>query len=289
MHQPVLLKEVIEVLDPKPGEFFIDGTLGRGGHALAILKKISPGGTLLGVDWDKNAVERFRSNVKSQMSNIILVTDNYKNMLMILKNKKLGKAHGLLLDLGLSSDQLEHSGRGFSFLRNEPLLMTYSDKLKPAWRVLSEESVLNIQKIIRNFGEERFAARIAKAIKNNLPITTSKKLTEVVARAVPKNYERGRIHPATRTFQALRIFVNQELENLKILLSQLPQVLRAGGRVAVISFHSLEDRLVKNYFRNLTKKGKAKLLTKKPIIPTKIEINSNPRARGAKLRALKII
>ena len=294
-HVPVLLNEVIKILDPQPGEFFIDGTLGGGGHAAEIFRKISPKGTLLGIDWDKTTIEKAQKNIsaisksESLISKLVLISDNYKNIPMILKEKKLGKADGVLLDLGFSSEQLTDSGRGFSFLRDEPLFMTYSKETKPAYRVLSEESESNLKQIIREFGEERFASRIARAIKKNLPILNSGKLAAVVAGAVPGNYERGRIHPATRTFQAIRIFVNRELENLKIFLGEVPSILNPGARLAVISFHSLEDRIVKNRFRELKTEGLAELLTKKPMIAEAGEIRGNPRRRSAKLRAIKIL
>jgi len=289
-HKPVLLKEVIGFLDPKPGEFFIDGTVDGGGHALAILKKISPNGTFLGIDWDKEALSKF--NVKCQMSDVkskvILVNDNFKNLPMILKSKKLGKADGLVLDLGFSSEQLEDSKRGFSFLRDEPLYMTYSEESKSAHEWLEKLKESELSEIIKEFGEERYAKRIAKAIKKSLPIATTKKLADVITRSVPRNYERGRIHPATRTFQALRIFVNQELENLKAVLGHITEILNPGGRAVIISFHSLEDRLVKHAFRDLAREGRAELLTKKPITPSKEEILNNPRSRSAKLRAIKL-
>ena len=288
-HVPVLLNEVIKILDPQPGEFFIDGTLGGGGHAREIIKKVEPNGKFLGIDWDNAAIGKFRSSVVSHKPSVILINDNYKNIPMILKEKKLGKADGALLDLGFSSEQLTDSGRGFSFLRDEPLFMTYSKETKPAYRVLSEENESNLKQIIREFGEERFAGRIARAIKKNLPILTSGKLAAVAAGAVPGNYERGRIHPATRTFQAIRIFVNRELENLKIFLEEVPSILNPGARLAVISFHSLEDRIVKNRFRELKTEGLAELLTKKPIIAEAGEIRGNPRSRSAKLRAIKIL
>ncbi|OGG39193.1 16S rRNA (cytosine(1402)-N(4))-methyltransferase [Candidatus Jorgensenbacteria bacterium GWA1_49_17] len=294
-HVPVLLNEVIKILDLHPGEFFIDGTLGGGGHAAEIFRKISPKGTLLGIDWDKTTIEKAQKNIsaisksESLISKLVLISDNYKNIPMILKEKKLGKADGVLLDLGFSSEQLTDSGRGFSFLRDEPLFMTYSKETKPAYRVLSEESESNLKQIIREFGEERFASRIARAIKKNLPILNSGKLAAVVAGAVPGNYERGRIHPATRTFQAIRIFVNRELENLKIFLGEVPSILNPGARLAVISFHSLEDRIVKNRFRELKTEGLAELLTKKPMIAEAGEIRGNPRSRSAKLRAIKIL
>ena len=287
-HKSVLLNEVIKILDPKPGEFFIDGTMDGGGHARAILEKISPNGIFLGLDWDSRMLENFRLDGKYR-NKTILVSDNFKNIPMILKAKKLEKANGLILDLGFSSEQIEAGGRGFSFLRNEPLKMTYSDSFKPAYEWLNRLRIAELAKIIKDFGEEKFASQIAHAIKKNLPILTSGKLVDVIRGAVPKSYERGRINPATRTFQALRIFVNEELENLKEILRIVPQILLPSGRLVIISFHSLEDRIVKNAFRELQKSGQAKILTKKPIISSRAEILTNPRSRSAKLRAISII
>lgn len=294
MHLPVLLKEVLEVLNPQPGEFFIDGTLGQGGHAQEIIKKISPNGIFLGIDWDKSALEKFKLLTTHYQLQTIVETANYAAIPEILENHHLPKADGLLLDLGFSSEQIEsaswRTGRGFSF-RNppaggEPLLMTYSNKEKPVSVWLNKLSVKELENIIRNYGEERYAGRIAKAIKSRLPITTSGKLTAIIVSAVPKNYERGRIHPATRTFQALRIFVNRELENLQSILKSIPEIMAANGRVAIISFHSLEDRLVKIAFKKLSQEKKAILLTKKPMVVTPEEIKNNPRSRSAKLRAI---
>jgi len=286
-HIPVLLNEVIKILDPKPDEFFIDGTINGGGHAKAILEKIGPKGRFLGIDWDSNATAECRARLKGD--NIMLVNDNYANLSAILKQKKFPKADGFLLDLGLSSDQLEHSGRGFSFEKNEPLLMTYSEDAKPVKTILKEISEVELAKIIFEFSQEKYARQIARAIKEKgkfSPIETSGNLATVIEAAVPKNYERGRIHPATRTFMALRIYANKELENLEKVLKNLDQILKKGGRVAIISFHSLEDRLVKNYFREMKKNGEAELLTKKPIVAGESEISTNPRARSAKLRAI---
>lgn len=289
MHKPVLFEETINILNPQPGEFFVDGTLGAGGHASEIIRRISPKGTFLGIDWDEDAVKKFRAGLRNKTSKVVLTSDNYKNIPAILEEKKLGKADGVLLDLGFSSDQLEDSGRGFSFLKDEPLFMTYSKESRPAYRVISEESEQNLRQIIKEFGEERLAGRIAKAIKKNLPILTSGKLATVIAGAVPGNYERGRIHPATRTFQALRIFVNRETENLKNFLEEAVSILKPGARLTVISFHSLEDRIVKNYFRDFKKEKVAELLTKKPIVATAGEVRGNPRSRSAKLRAIKLL
>jgi len=292
MHLPVLLNEVIEILNPKKGEFFIDGTVDGGGHAVVILEKIMPEGKFLGLDWDKEMIKIFKKKLISYhfpKNKVILVNENFKNIPMILKNKKLGKADGLLLDLGFSSEQLENSGRGFSFKKDEPLLMTYSDSQRPARDWLKILKEFELARIIYQFGEERYSRRIAHAIKNNLPIETSKKLAELVRSVLPKNYEHGRIHPATRTFQALRIFVNQEIENIQQVLLEIGNILKPSGRLAVVTFHSIEDRLVKNIFRDLAKKGKVEILTKKPVQPSQNEVYSNPRSRSAKLRALKVL
>jgi 16S rRNA (cytosine1402-N4)-methyltransferase len=289
MHKPVLLNEVLEILDPKPGEFFIDGTLDGGGHARAVIAGISPAGRFLGVDWDGAMLSNFKESDRKGGTKIILVNDNFKNMKEILRQERIGKADGLLLDLGFSSEQIDGSGRGFSFRNDEPLLMTYDLQARPAWEWLGELREAALVKIIKDFGEERFAGRIAKAIKKNLPMKTSGKLAEIVRSAVPGNYEHGRIHPATRTFQALRIFVNQELENIRTVLNDLPLILNPGARVAVISFHSLEDRIVKRSFRSFVADDRAELLNKKPIIATDEEVSENPRSRSAKLRGLKIL
>ncbi|KKU91077.1 MAG: Ribosomal RNA small subunit methyltransferase H [Candidatus Jorgensenbacteria bacterium GW2011_GWA1_48_11] len=300
-HVPVLLEETLKVLDPRPGEFFIDGTLDGGGHAIAVLERLGSNGLFLGLDWDETMIKGFQeriakiSNFQFPISKLILIKENYKNIPMILKKRKLNKADGLLLDLGFSSAQLE-AGRGFSFSKDEPLLMTYSADSKPAYEWIGDLKEKELAKIINNFGEERFADRIARAIKKNLPIKTTARLAQVIKEAVPfrrsplgKNYERGRLNPATRTFQALRIFVNQELDNLQTVLNQIPNILNPGGRVAVISFHSLEDRIVKNSFRALVGAGRAELINKKPVVASREESSNNPRSRSAKLRALRII
>ncbi|MEK7630288.1 MAG: 16S rRNA (cytosine(1402)-N(4))-methyltransferase RsmH [Patescibacteria group bacterium] len=285
VHKPVLLKEVLKILDPQPGEFFADGTVNGGGHAKVVIEKISPTGKFLGLDLDETAINKFAA--PQSKAKIILINDNFKNMLEILEKEKLGKPDGLLLDLGFSSNELQDSGRGFSFLRDEPLLLTYSNKTKPAFQWLEDLKENKLGQIIKDFSEERFAFKIAKAIKKNLPIKTSLKLSAVIKSALPKKYEHGRIHPATRTFQALRIFVNDELDNLKKILLDLPLILNAGGRVAVISFHSLEDRIVKQNFKKFEQNGDFEILTKKPITPTEDELFSNSRSRSAKLRAIK--
>ncbi len=295
MHVPVLLKEVLEILKPKKGEFFIDGTLDGGGHALEIIKRLGHEGIFLGVDWDPEMVQRFRKKLKEEnfqeLPRILLVNDNYLHLPTILKKKKLPKADGLFLDLGVSGEQLEFSGRGFSFRseKEEPLLMNYYPQEKPAYQFLEELSEKKLAQIIKEYSGERYALRIARAIKRNLPIRTNKKLSKVIEEAVPRNYEHGRIHPATRTFQALRILVNRELENLQGILEKILEILKPGGRLGIISFHSLEDRLVKIYFRNFKKQGLVEILTKKPIRPSFEEIQKNPKSRSARFRAVKIL
>jgi len=296
-HIPVLSKEVIEILNPKPKEFIIDGTIGNGGHSVEILKKIGPKGKLLGVDWDKGAIERLNRDLKLQIypnaANVILVNDNYANLPEILKEKKLEKADGLLLDLGFSSDQLETSGRGFSFLKDEPLDMRYCTSQIitdiNAATILNSYSEKQLAKNFFQYGEERFSKRIAKKIieeRKKEPLKTTFDLVKIIKKAVPKNYEKGRIHPATRIFQALRIYVNNELGNLSKILSKLEDILKPKGRAVIISYHSLEDRIVKQQFKLLEKEGKAKILTKKPIRASEEEIRQNPRSRSAKLRAI---
>ncbi|MDP3052400.1 MAG: 16S rRNA (cytosine(1402)-N(4))-methyltransferase RsmH [bacterium] len=288
-HIPVLLKETITVLDPKPGEFFIDGTVGNGGHSVAILEKIEPKGTLLGTDLDETTLQKVKEKITVN-SKSILVQSNYADLPEILKREDLPKADGLLLDLGFSSEQLT-TGRGFSFSGpEEPLLMTYDPYAVPVKNLLKRLNEPELAEIIKNLGEEHCAKRIAHAIKQNrFPIETNKQLAEAVAGVLPKNYERGRIHPATRTFLALRVYANQELANLEKLLNSLNEILKIGGRVAIISFNSLEDRIVKNYFREKAKEGKMEILTKKPITPSLEEIKQNSRSRSAKLRAAKLL
>lgn len=283
-HIPVLLEETIKALDPQEGEFIVDGTVDGGGHAEAILARIGPKGKLLGVELDEEILKGCRERL-GHAKNADLALGNYKDLPEILKEKKLGLADGLLLDLGFSSEQLI-SGRGFSFEKDEPLLMTYGKDTVPAKVWLKKLKEAELADIIYRFGGERMSRRIARAIKTAREINTSKELAEIVRRALPGNYERHRIHPATRTFQALRIFVNGELENLAQTLQELPRIVRPGGRVAIISFHSLEDKLVKDGFKRMVKEGTAELLFKKPIPATYEEIKKNPRSRSAKLRAI---
>jgi 16S rRNA (cytosine1402-N4)-methyltransferase len=292
-HIPVLLNEVLEQLDPHPGDFMIDGTVDGGGHAAAIIQKIMPGGMFLGVDWDERMIAEHEARRQGGARERYL-HGNYAELPDLLKQEKLGKADGLLLDLGFSSEQLAHSGRGFSFEEasaDEPLLMTYDDSCVPISEIIRGLREEELARIIFELGGERGSRKIAQAIKlrgRKQPIATSGELAEVVRGALPKNYERGRIDPATRTFQALRIYANDELGNLTRMLEHLPEILKESGRVAIISFHSLEDRIVKQSFQKLQKEGVVEILTKKPIAASRGEALQNPRSRSAKLRAAKM-
>ena len=282
MHIPVLQKEVIQYLDPKPNDNFIDATVGGGGHAAEILQKIAPKGKILGIDWTQEAIREIKKN-----PNLILVCDNFANLAEIVKQQKFTKVRGVLMDLGYSSWHLEESGRGFSFQKKEPLDMRYSVQNQlTAEKIVNFWSKFEIERILQEYGEERFAKNIAEQIieeRKLKPIQTTNHLVEVVRKAVPRGYLNQRIHFATKTFQALRIAVNDELNNIEKALPQALQILEPGGRLVVISFHSLEDRIVKNFFKNNILN--INLLTKKPVIPTRQEIIINPRSRSAKLRA----
>lgn len=287
MHIPVLLEETLNILNPKAGEFIIDGTIDGGGHAEKLLERVGSNGKLLGVDLDEAMIAGSREKFAGK-ENVTLLNGNYTDLPEMLRSRKLGLADMLLLDLGFSSEQLL-SGRGFSFERDEPLNMNYAEGAIPASVWLKKLKEQELADIIYRYGGERMSRRIAKAIKSTRGIDTTKKLADAVRKALPGNYERGRIHPATRTFQALRIFVNRELENIETVLSELPQIVHPGGRVAIITFHSLEDKLIKDGFKKLAKDGLAELLTKKPIPARFEEIKANPRSRSAKIRGIKIL
>lgn len=293
MHLPVLTKEVLEFLNPKPGENFIDCTIDGGGHAKEILKKISPAGKLLGIDLDKKMIAALQAKIKNEkLNNLIVAEGNFKNLKKITEEKNFSRVSGILIDLGWSSIQIEESGRGFSFLKNEPLDMRYSSFGISAAEAVNQLSEKDLADIFWQYGEERFSRRIAKKIveaRKKKRILTTFDLVDAVKTSVPRSYERGRLHPATRVFQALRIYVNQELENLKEVLPQAVEILAPGGILTVISFHSLEDRIVKNFFREMKKEGRLEILTKKPVVPSDEEIKSNPRSRSAKLRAVRKI
>jgi 16S rRNA (cytosine1402-N4)-methyltransferase len=289
VHIPVLQKEVLQYLDPKPNDNFIDCTIDGGGHALIILEKIKPNGRILGIDLDEEIIRNLE--IKKQeldTNNLILVPGNYVNLKEIVEKLNFRPINGILLDLGMSSGQLEESGRGFSFQKNEPLDMRYS-KIRgkiTAADILNNFTEHEIENILRGYGEERFSRKIAREIilaKEIRPVETTFQLVEIIKKAIPGRCQKGKLHFATRTFQALRITVNSELDNLKKVLPQAIEVLAPGGRIVIISFHSLEDRIVKKFFRE--KGQNLKILTKKPIGASSEETKSNSRSRSAKLRA----
>jgi len=290
VHEPVLLKEVIEYLNVEKNKNYVDCTIGEGGHAIEILKRNGSKGKVLGIEIDPELYKKLR---EEKLERLILVNDSYSNLKEIVEREGFKEIHGILFDLGISNWHIEKSGRGFSFLRDEPLIMRYDRRQKlTAERIVNEWPEKEIERILREFGEERFAKRIAREIakaRKTKPIKTTFQLVEVIKRAVPSFYQHRKIHFATKTFQALRIAVNNELENLRVALPKAIEVLEKGGRLVVISFHSLEDRIVKNFLKEKEREGKIKILTKKPIRPSKEEIIKNPRSRSAKLRAaLKI-
>ncbi|MEK7646933.1 MAG: 16S rRNA (cytosine(1402)-N(4))-methyltransferase RsmH [Patescibacteria group bacterium] len=290
-HEPVLLEEVIRLLDVPRGKIFVDATADGGGHLRAMLKRLSDGGKIIGIDYDAGMIEKLGREFGGD-KRVIFINGNFRDIGNLLA-EYAGMVDGILYDLGFSSLQLEESGRGFAFKEDEPLVMTLKKNLEP--RDLTAEKIVNdwpedrLKEIIRVYGEERFAGRIARRIveaRRKKRIRRTTELAEIIQQAVPKNYERGRIHPATRTFQALRITVNDELNALKEGLAEGWKLLAPDGRMAVISFHSLEDRIVKNFFRDKKQEGGAELLAKKPIVAMREEISRNPRSRSAKLRAV---
>ncbi|MBU4205017.1 16S rRNA (cytosine(1402)-N(4))-methyltransferase RsmH [Patescibacteria group bacterium] len=289
MHIPVFQKEVLKYLDPKPNENFIDCTIGHGGHVKNILEKTGPKGKVLGIDLDLEQIKICQSQLEAFKERIILVNSSYTNLKEIIEKNNFQPVHGILMDLGMSSWHLENSGRGFSFLKDEPLDMRYSARnYLTAREILNNWSQQEIERIIKEYSEEKFSRRISQKIvdsRKKEAIETTFDLVKIIHQALPLNYSKQKTHFATRTFQALRIVVNDELNNLKKVLPQIVEILEAGGRIAIISFHSLEDRIVKKFFREKGKEGIIKILTKKPITVSFQEININPRARSAKLRA----
>lgn len=293
-HLPVLLTEVLEYLDCRPGRVYVDGTVGSGGHSRGILEISSPTGKLIALDWDEEAVERSRDNLESFGGRVEFRRANFKELGAVLKSLALSGVDGILLDLGLSSEQLENRERGFSFRGDAPLDMRMSQEAGITARdLLQNLSVDEIHALLKEYGEERWARRIARNIvrqRQKEPIRTTRELVEIIGKSVPRH--RQRIHPATRTFQALRISVNEELNNLRIFLTHCPDLLNPGGRLVIISYHSLEDRIVKTHFREWARKdwgegGKFRLLTPKPVVPSPEEVAHNPRARSAKMRVVE--
>ena len=293
MHTPVLLKEVIDYLDPQANKNFIDATVGEGGHGLAILKKNGPNGKLLGIEIDSGVYENLKKNMAEMVERVVLVNDSYINLEKIVKKNDFKPVHGILFDLGICSWHLDTSRKGFSYLKDEPLDMRFDTKNDlTAAEIINTWDIKKIEEILKEFGEEKYVYRISLAIKEARKkerIIGTQQLVDILKRTLPKNYDNKRIHFATRTFQALRIAVNNELQTIEEGLEQAIKILEPNGRIVVISFHSLEDRIIKNIFREKAKIGELNIITKKPITPCSEEIKNNSRSRSAKLRAAEKI
>jgi 16S rRNA (cytosine1402-N4)-methyltransferase len=282
-HLPVLLREVLEILSPVKGGTYIDATIGLGGHSEEILKMIGQDGRVIGIDRDEEALRR--TGARLQDSRLTLVQGSFSGAKDLSGLPDGSKVDGILFDLGVSMMQLKAPGRGFSFSSDERLDMRMDvSKQFSAWDVVNGYSEKDLVRILKDYGEEFKAVRIARAIvdyRSGTAIDTCSQLAGVVSRAVGR---RGRIHPATKTFQALRIEVNREIDELKKGLDASLGILRKGGRLCVISYHSLEDRVVKNFMRDKAKEGQLRLIVKKPVVPGVREIRENPSSRSAKMR-----
>jgi 16S rRNA (cytosine1402-N4)-methyltransferase len=301
-HTPVLLNEIIENLNIKEDGIYVDGTLGGAGHSKEIAKKLKTG-KLIGIDQDMNALKKSEEVLSPYKDNVILVHNNYENIDVVLKELNIPKVDGILLDIGVSSHQLDEESRGFSYHNDAPLDMRM-DKSNTisAWDVVNNYSQKELEQIIFDYGEDRWAKRIAEFIvmeREEKAIDTTLELVSAIKKAIPKAVRMEGNHPAKKTFQAIRIEVNRELEVLKNSIEKMVDLLNPGGRLLIITFHSLEDRIVKEHFRELykdcicppeipqcvcEKRREIKIITRKPIIPSDKEISDNPRSRSSKLR-----
>jgi 16S rRNA (cytosine1402-N4)-methyltransferase len=295
-HIPVLVEEVVSLLRCSPHQTFVDATLGGGGHALEILRRTEPDGMVIGMEWDEEALRVARETLRPFGNRVTFVRQNFVHLPEVLRSLRIEGVDGILVDLGLSSIQLEDAQRGFSLRSDGPLDMRMDQRLEDTaadWmNRLSQEE---LSKVLWEYGEERWARKIARAIveeRRKMPIRTTAVLRRIVVRAIPSRFHSRRIDPATKTFQALRITTNRELENLREMLETGWTLLKRGGRMCVISFHSLEDRMVKEAFRNLGRgregegdsEAVLRVMTKKPITPSEDERKRNPRSRSAKMR-----
>jgi len=295
-HISVLLDESISGLAIKLGDIVVDGTLGGGGHTMEIIKRFGKDVKIICLDLDSDAISRSRKLIEATNSDVTFKTIGFQDIDKVIDELKIAGVDRILLDLGISSFQLEEAERGFTFSRNEPLLMTMkknpNDEDLTAYEIVNEWGEETLANIIYGFGEERYSRRIAKAIveaRLEKKIETTFDLVEIIDKAVGRFYKGKKINPATKTFQALRIATNSELSNLEQVIQKGFNSLNKGGRMAIISFHSLEDRIVKKAFIDLKSKGEADIITKKPITPSEEEIKLNPRSRSSKLRLIEKI
>lgn len=304
IHRSVMTEEVMSYLITRPEGIYVDATLGMGGHTRSILEYTNSRSLVIGLDVDEEAISISRDMLSKYNGHVIYRNSNFSDIDKVLDSLDIREVDGIVADLGMSSYQIESSERGFSFMREEPLDMRMDPRLRfTAYDLVNEMTMDEISRVLKMYGEEKWSRRIAKRIvetRKDSPIKTSAELARVVSLAIPKKFHPARIHPATKTFQALRIAVNNELENIREFIGKAVYRLRIGGRLVVISFHSLEDRLVKTIFRKLSspcvcppgmpecgcgKKQVLKVLTRSPIIPGDEEISNNLRARSAKMRA----
>jgi len=284
-HVPVLVEEVMTFLRCEPGCTYVDATLGGGGHASEILKRTAPDGVVIGIEWDEEALSEARNALMPFGDRVKIFRENFIHLPDFLRKESVD---GMLFDLGLSSIQVEKAERGFSFKGEGPLDMRMDQRInRTAADLINRLPLEELETILFHYGEERWAKRIARAIvqeRERDPIRTTQRLRKIVHDVIPRRFHSRRIDPATRTFQAFRIRVNEELDNLGKILETGWKVLKRGGRICIISFHSLEDRMVKETFRRLEKQGEMRILTKKPVVPSDEEQRRNPRSRSAKLR-----
>lgn len=290
-HEPVLKNEIVSFLNCRSEGIYVDLTLGGGGYSEAILEAAMPGGKVVGFDRDDAAIKESETRLKKFSDRFVARKISFSQAATGLANLGIESVNGIVADLGVSSHQIDQAERGFSFSKDAVLDMRMDPQQElSAYEIVNESGAEDLANWIFEYGEERFSRRIARAIvreRQSGPIDTTGRLAEIVARAVPAAARRGRIHPATRTFQALRIVVNDELAELKSLLETMPGFLSSGGRMIIVSYHSLEDRLVKQKFLELAATGEYKRVTKKPVRPTEEETERNRRARSARLRVLE--
>ena len=307
-HIPVLFHEIMDIMAPQPGEVFVDCTLGGGGHSRGFLERMGDDGRLIGIDQDTNALQAAGANLAEFGDRVTYVHSNYNNLDEILNTYAPDGVDGILFDIGVSSHQLDEKDRGFSYMQDAPLDMRMNQSQKfSAWDVVNTYSEDELHRIIKEYGEERWAKRIAKFIvefRQNKPVDTTGELVDIIKRAIPKGAREEGSHPAKRTFQAIRIEVNDELGVLTRTITVAAKHLKKGGRLGIISFHSLEDRIVKEQFRYLAsdcicppelpfcqcdKVSEVKILTRKPVVATQEELEANSRSKSAKFRAVQKI
>lgn len=290
-HRPVMVEEVLHYLHPQPDQIILDCTVGSGGHAEKIMDKIKPNGLLIGIDKDLEILQIAKRRLSAVGDFFKLYHADYSDVDEVLSQAGVDKVYGVLLDLGVSSLQFDQANRGFSFAKEGPLDMRMDQTGGLTVQdLIQRTSELKLEELLRKYGEERWSKRIAKAImreEKSVGITSTKQLADVIARVVPRG--KSKIHPATRVFQALRIAVNKELESLEKFLDKIHHYMAIGARIVIISFHSLEDRIVKNTFREKANEKILKILTKRPVLPSRDEIEKNIRCRSAKLRSAERI